>query len=75
MTARQYRDALNRGRMEMNYHIFNNESAKGLPYIVFMTRDGKTERAKHLGKRGEFRTLAEAQKAVHDITKYGTTNV
>jgi hypothetical protein len=59
----------------MPYSIYNNESAKGLPFIVFMTRDGKTERAKHIGKRGEFKTLAEAQKAVHDITKYGTINV
>lgn len=59
----------------MTYSIYNNESAKGLPFIVFFTRDGKTERAKHIGKRGEFRTLADAQKAVHDITKYGTTNV
>lgn len=59
----------------MTYQVYNNESAKGLPYIVFWTRNGKTERAAHLGKRGTFKTLAEAQAAVHNASKYGTQNV
>ena len=46
------------------YTILNSESAKDLPYIVYWTRDGKTERAKHLGKKGQFKTLKEAQDAV-----------
>lgn len=57
------------------YNIYNNESAKGLPYIVFWTRNGKTERAAHLGNRGTFKTLAEAKTAVHNALHYGTQNV
>jgi hypothetical protein len=59
----------------VTYRIFNNESAKGLPYIVFWTRNGQTERAAHLGKRGEFKTLEEAQRAVENATRYGTQKV
>ncbi len=57
------------------YNIYNNESAAGLPYIVFLTRNGKTERATHLGKRGTFKTLEEAKQAVHNATHYGTQDV
>lgn len=58
------------------YSIYNNESAKGLPYIVFWTRpDGCTERAAHLGKRGTFKTLDEAKTAVTNAVRYGTQNV
>jgi len=59
----------------MTYNVYSNESAKGLPYIVFWTVNGKTERAAHLGKRGEFKTLVDAQQAVHNATHYGTQNV
>lgn len=57
------------------YTILNNESAKGLPFIVFWTRNGITERALHLGKRGTFRSLEEAKTAVFNATHYGTQNV
>jgi hypothetical protein len=59
----------------MTYSILSNESAKGLPVIVFWTRDGKTERAAHLGKRGTFKTFEEAKRAVHNATHYGTQSV
>lgn len=59
----------------MTYRIYNNESAKGLPYIVFWVRDGITERAKHLGKRGTFQTIDEAKAAVLNAERYGTQNV
>lgn len=57
------------------YTIYNNENAKELPYIVFWTRAGKTERAKHLGKRGTFATLSEARQAVYNIEHYGQERV
>ena len=59
----------------MTYSIFSNENARELPVIVFWTRDGKTERAAHLGKRGCFKTFDEAKRAVHNATHYGTQNV
>ena len=57
------------------YQIFTSEDANSLPYIVYMTRNGKTERAKHIGKRGQFKTLEEAKQAVFNITHYGQENV
>lgn len=48
----------------MNYTILNSESANDLPIIVFCEIGGKTVRAKHLGKKGQFKTLAAAQQAV-----------
>lgn len=57
------------------YSILNSESAKDLPVIVFWTRAGKTERAKHVGKKGQFQTFADAEQAVRNITRYGTENV
>ncbi len=59
----------------MTYSILNNESATELPYIVFWTRSGKTERAKHLGKRGTFKTYQEAEQSVHNAAHYGTQKV
>jgi len=59
----------------MTFNIYNNESAAGLPYIVFVTRNGKTERALFIGKRGTFKTYEEAERAVYNQTHYGTQNV
>jgi hypothetical protein len=59
----------------MTYSILSNESAKGLPVIVFLTRNGKTERAAHIGKRGTFKTFEEAKRAVENVTRFGTVNV
>ena len=59
----------------MTYTILNNESAAELAYIVFWTRNGKTERARHLGKRGTFKTYQEAEQAVHNAANYGTQKV
>jgi hypothetical protein len=65
-----------KGRKQMtSYSILNNENAKELPYIVFWTRGGKTERARHIGKRGTFATLEEAKTAVYNAEHYGTQNV
>ena len=60
-----------------NYTILSAESGPtGMRYIVYIDRPGqRTERAKHLGRKGYFATLAEAQAAVSNITRFGTTNV
>jgi hypothetical protein len=60
---------------QATYHIFSSENVKDLPFIVFWTRSGKTERARHLGRRGTFNTYAEAERAVHNATRYGTQKV
>lgn len=61
--------------MSAIYHIYNNENAKELPYIVFWKRGENIERALHLGKRGTFKTRIEAETAVRNVERYGAQNV
>lgn len=68
-------DHLETGNETMSYSIMNSESARDLPIIVFWTVNGKTERAKHLGTKGQFKTTAEAKTAVFNAEKYGSQNV
>ena len=59
----------------MTYRIYSSESANMLPYVVMWDLNGRTERAKHLGKRGQFKTYEEAKQAVFNAERYGTQNV
>lgn len=60
----------------MTYQIVHHtETVKPETWVVFWMRNGRLERAFHLGKRGGFRTKDEAERAVLNATKYGTQNV
>jgi hypothetical protein len=55
--------------------IHHTETVKPESWVVFVKRDGKLERAAHLGKRGGFKTSEEAERAAFNANKYGTQNV
>ena len=60
----------------MTYQIIQHtETTKPETWVVFWLKDGKLQRATHLGKRGGFRTKEAAERAVLNATKYGTQNV
>ena len=60
----------------MTYQIVHHtETVKPETWVVLWMRNGRLERALHLGKRGGFRTKDEAERAVLNATKYGTQNV
>jgi hypothetical protein len=55
--------------------IHHTETVKPEAWIVFVRKNGKLERAAHLGKRGGFKTKAEAETAAFNAERYGTQNV
>ena len=55
--------------------IHHTDTVKAEAYVVFWSKDGMLERAAHLGKRGGFKTKAEAEDAVEKVTRFGTVNV
>ncbi len=55
--------------------IEHTETVKPERFIVFVRKNGRLERAAHIGKRGGFRTRIEAIEAATKQAKYGTTNV
>jgi hypothetical protein len=59
------------------YTILSSESAKdmGYPFIVFVKRNGREERATHLGNKARFKSLYEAQDAIYNAEQYGTQKV
>ena len=44
-------------------------------WMVMVKKNGRLERAKHLGKRGSFKTREEAETAAYNANRYGTQNV
>lgn len=59
----------------MTYEVMHMETVKPEAHVVFVRKNGKLERALHLGKRGGFKTREEALRAVHNAEHYGTQNV
>ena len=55
--------------------IHHTETVKPEKWVVFVHKNGRFERAAHLGKRGGFKTQAEADRAAFNANKYGTQNV
>jgi hypothetical protein len=55
--------------------IHHTETTAALTWVVFVNRNGKLERATHLGKRGAFATREAAERAALNATQYGTQNV
>lgn len=55
--------------------IEHTETVAPERFVVFVNKNGRLERARHLGKRGGFKTHHEAVKAASDTSRYGTTNV
>lgn len=54
--------------------IEHTETVKPERFVVFWNRDGKTERAAHLGKRGGFRTWDAAVEATTKIVRFGSVD-
>ena len=55
--------------------IQNTDIANVGPWIVYVKKNGRLERAKHLGKRGGFNTQEDAERAAFNANKYGAQNV
>jgi hypothetical protein len=55
--------------------VHHTETARPESFVVFWRRNGRVERATHLGKKGGFRTHQEAVEAVTKLVRYGTTHV
>lgn len=55
--------------------IHHTETVKLEKWVVFVRKNGRLERAAHLGKRGGFKTQDEANRAAFNANKYGTQNV
>lgn len=55
--------------------IQNTDIATAGPWMVFVRKNGRLERAKHLGKRGSFQTREEAETAALNANRYGSQNV
>lgn len=55
--------------------IQNTDIATAGPWLVFVKKNGRLERAKHLGKRGSFQSREDAERAALNANKYGTQNV
>lgn len=55
--------------------IHHTETVKPETWIVFVRKNGRLERAAHLGKRGGFKTREEAERAALNAEKYGSQNV
>ena len=55
--------------------IHHTETVKPETWVVFVRKNGRLERAAHLGKRGGFKTRAEAERAALNAEKYGSQNV
>ena len=66
---------LETGDTEMYEVIHHTETTAALTWVVFVNRNGKLERATHLGRRGAFATKEAAERAAFNETKYGTQNV
>jgi hypothetical protein len=54
--------------------IEHTETVKPERFVVFWERNGKTERAEHLGKRGGFRTWEAAVEAATKQHRFGDAN-
>lgn len=55
--------------------IHHTETAKPESWVVFIRKNGRLERAAHLGKRGGFKTRGEAERAAFNAERYGAQNV
>jgi hypothetical protein len=55
--------------------IQNTDIATAGPWLVFVKKNGRLERAKHLGKRGSFQSREDAERAALNANKYGSQNV
>ena len=55
--------------------IQNTDIATAGPWLVYVTKNGRLERANHLGKRGSFTSREEAERAAFNANKYGSQNV
>jgi hypothetical protein len=55
--------------------IHHTDTVSEYSFVVFWTKNGKLERAAHLGKRGGFKSMQAAVEAATNAAKYGTQNV
>lgn len=55
--------------------IHHTDTVKPEAWVVFVRKNGRLERAAHIGKRGGFRTEREAVDAATKLAKFGTLNV
>mgnify|MGYP003441632709 FL=1 len=60
----------------MTYEVIHHtDTVKPEAWVVFVRKNGKLERAVHLGKRGGFKTRVEADTAAFSAEHYGTQAV
>jgi hypothetical protein len=62
--ARNWVDTCAAGQFEIIEHT---ETVRPERFVVFRKLNGRTERALHLGRRGGFRTMAEATEAIANM--------
>lgn len=55
--------------------IHHTDTVRPEAFVVFTKKSGKLERAVQFGKRGGFRSMAEAVDAVTKTVRFGTVNV
>ncbi len=55
--------------------VQNTDSATAGAWLVYVKKNGRLERAMHLGKRGSFDSREAAEIAAYNANKYGSQNV
>lgn len=62
-----------------DYAVVDGAEVLGAPtgfrWMVFVRKNGRLERAKHLGRKSFFKSKEEADTAAFNARRYGTQNV